>query len=92
MKFGTQNIVEQTICPVGDHRCCWLVERTIHTMKPRLGVLLPEEDKRSIKLCLRTIVHNLPAKWENLADQILREESKIGEQNPRKKSTRWRDG
>ena len=71
MKIGTQNIIEQTICPVGDHRCCWLVERTIHTMKPRLGVLLIEEDKRSIKLCLRTITRNLLAEWENLSDHIL---------------------
>ena len=44
---------------MGDHRGCGLVEQTIQTIKRRLGVVLLEENKRSIKLCLSTILRDL---------------------------------
>ena len=44
---------------MGDHRGCGLVERTIQTIKRRLGVMLLDENKRSIKLCLSTIKRDL---------------------------------
>ena len=36
-KFCTENNIAQKFCPVGDHRGCGLVERTIQTIKRRLG-------------------------------------------------------
>ena len=51
--------IEEKFCPVGDHRGCGLVERTIQTNKRRLGVMLLEENKQSIKLCLSTIMRDL---------------------------------
>ena len=35
--FCLENNIEQKFCPVGDHRGCVLVERTIQTIKRRLG-------------------------------------------------------
>ena len=58
-KFCTDLNIEQKFCPVGDHRGCGLVERTIQTIKRRLGVLLLEENNKSIKLCLSTIKRDL---------------------------------
>ena len=55
----TENNIEQKFCPVEDHRRCGLVERTIQTMKRKLGVILIEEKKRSIKLCLNTKICDL---------------------------------
>ena len=43
------NIKQQKFCPVGDHRGCGLVERTIQTIKRRLGVMLFEENVKLIK-------------------------------------------
>ena len=57
-KFCTENI-SQKFCPVGDHRGCGLVERTIQTIKRRLGVMLLDENVQSIKLCLSTIIRDL---------------------------------
>ena len=59
IKFCTELNIEQKFCPVGDHRGCGLVERTIQTIKQRLGVMLLEEINRSIKLCLSTIKRDL---------------------------------
>ena len=39
-KYCSDNNIEQKFCPVGDHRGCGLVERTIQTIKRRLGVML----------------------------------------------------
>ena len=39
-KFCTKFNIGQKFCPVGDHRGCVLVERTIQTIKRRLGVIL----------------------------------------------------
>ena len=51
-KFCSELNIEQKFCPVGDHQGCGLVERTIQTIKRRLGVMLLEESNKSIKLCL----------------------------------------
>ena len=57
-KFCAENNIEQKFCPVGDHRGCGLVERTIQTIKRRLGVMMLEENVTSIKLCLSTILRD----------------------------------
>ena len=54
-KFCADNNIQRKFCPVGDHRGCGLVERTIQTIKRRLGVMLLDENVLSIKLCLSTI-------------------------------------
>ena len=58
-KFCTKNNIEQKFCPVGDHRGCGLVERTIQTIKRRLGVMLLDENVTSKKLALSTIIRDL---------------------------------
>ena len=58
-KFCTENNISQKFCPVGDHRGCGLVERTIQTIKRRLGVMLLDENVQSIKLCLSTLIRDL---------------------------------
>ena len=58
-KFCTEYNIEQKFCPVGDHRGCGLVERTIQTIKRRLGVMLLDENVTSIKLALSTIIRDL---------------------------------
>ena len=58
-KFCSELNIEQKFCPVGDHRGCGLVERTIQTIKRRLGVMMLEEKNKSIKLCLSTIMRDL---------------------------------
>ena len=58
-KFCKKNIISQKLCPVGDHRGCGLVERTIQTIKRRLGVMLLDENVYSIKLCLSTMIRDL---------------------------------
>ena len=58
-KFCLDNNNEQKFCPVGDHRVCGLVEGTIQTIKRRLGVMLLEENGKSIKLCLGTIIRDM---------------------------------
>ena len=58
-KLCTENNISQNFCPVGDHRGCGLVERTIQTIKRRLGVMLLDENVQSIKLCLSTIIRDL---------------------------------
>ena len=52
-------MIEQKFCPVVDHRGCGLVERTIQTIKRRLGVMLLEENVNSIKICLSTIIRDM---------------------------------
>ena len=58
-KYCSDNNIEQKFCPVGDHRGCGLVERTIQTIKRRLGVKLLDENVTSIKFCLSTIIRDL---------------------------------
>ena len=58
-KFCLELNNEQKFCPVGDYRGCGLVERTIQTIKRRLGVMLLEENIKSINLCLSTIMRDL---------------------------------
>ena len=58
-KFCSELNIEQKFCPVGDHRGCGLVERTIQTIKRRLGVMMLEENNKSINLCLSIIMRDL---------------------------------
>ena len=58
-KICSELNIEQKFCPVGDHRGCGLVERTIQTIKRRLGVMLLGENNKSIKLCLSIIMRDL---------------------------------
>ena len=58
-KFCTENNITQKFCRGSDHRGCGLVERTILTIKRRLGVMLLDENVQSIKLCLSTIIRDL---------------------------------
>ena len=58
-KYCSDNNIEQKFCPVGDHRGCGLVDRTIQTIKRRLGVMLLDENVTSTKLCLSTILRDL---------------------------------
>ena len=57
--FCSENNNEQKFCTVGDHRGCGLVERTIQTIKRRLGVMLLDENVTSIKLALSRIIIDL---------------------------------
>ena len=57
--FRAENNIEQKFCPVGDHRGCGLVEKTIQIIKRRLGAMLLDENVLSIKLCLSTINRDL---------------------------------
>ena len=50
--FFSENNIEQNFCPVGDHRGCGLVERTIQIIKRRLEVMLLDENVSSIKSAL----------------------------------------
>ena len=58
-KFCFENNIEQKFCPVGDHRGCELVERTIQTIERRLGVMLLDENVSSINFCLSAIIRDL---------------------------------
>ena len=58
-KFCTENNITQKFCPVGDHRGCGLVERTIQTIKRRLGVMLFDEKVEYIKMGWITIIRDL---------------------------------
>ena len=58
-KFCLENNIERKFCQVGEHRGCGLVERTIQTIKRRLGVMLLEKNVKSIKLCLSTIIRDM---------------------------------
>ena len=58
-KFCVDHIIVHKICPFGDHGGCGLVERTIQTIKRRLGVMLLDENVTSIKLALSTIIRDL---------------------------------
>ena len=58
-KVCTELNNQQKFCPVGDHRGCGSIKRTIQTIKRRLGVMLLEENKRSITLCLSKIMQDL---------------------------------
>ena len=43
-KFCTELNIEQKFCPVGDHRGCGLIERTVQTIKRGLRVMYLEEN------------------------------------------------
>ena len=58
-KFCSELNIEQKFCPVGDQRGCGLVKRKIQTIKRRLGIMLLEENNKSIKLCLSIVMRDL---------------------------------
>ena len=58
-RFCSELDIDQKFCPVVDHRGCGLVERTIQTIKRRMGVMLLEENNKSIELCLSIIMRDL---------------------------------
>ena len=58
-KFCSEHNIDQKFCPVGSHRGCGLVERTIQTIKQRLGIMLLDENFKSKKLALSTIIRDL---------------------------------
>ena len=58
-KFYVESNIEPKFCPVGDHRGCGLVERSIQTIKRPMGVMLLEENVKSIKLCLSTKIRDM---------------------------------
>ena len=58
-KFCTELISNRKLCPVGDYRSCGLKERTIQTIKRRLGAVLLEENNKSIEVCVSTIMRDL---------------------------------
>ena len=57
-KFCVDHNIVQKFCPVGDHRGCGLMERTIQTIKRRLGVTLLDEKVTSIKFALSTKIQD----------------------------------
>ena len=58
-KFCVDHNIDQKFCPVRDHRCCGLVERTIQTIKRRSGTMLLDENVTSLKFALSTIIRDL---------------------------------
>ena len=51
--------VDHILCPVGDHRGCGLVERTIQTMKQKLGTEAFSPQYRGLNSVLHTILDDL---------------------------------
>ena len=49
-KLSTENNINQKCYPVGDNRGCGSVERSIQTIKRRLGVMHLDKNVASIKL------------------------------------------
>ena len=47
------------LCPVGDHRGCGLVERTIQPIKRKLGVMQLEKNPTSIESALKTLIEDI---------------------------------
>ena len=58
-KYCAEHNIEQKICPVGDHRGCGLVERTIQTIKRILRVMILDEKVSSTKFTLSTKIRDL---------------------------------
>ena len=51
--------IDHVFCPVGDHRGCGLVERTIQTMKRKLGTVAFSPQYKSLKHVLHTSLDDL---------------------------------
>ena len=56
--FKEQNIRQQ-FCPVGDHRDCALVERSIQTIKRRLGAFRRNPDFFNVQDTLRHVIEDI---------------------------------
>ena len=57
--FCQEKIIAQYFCPVGDHRGCGLVERSIQTIKCRLGAFRLSSDFSNIQDTLRNIIEDI---------------------------------
>ena len=54
--FCKDKYIAQYFCPMGDHRGCGLVERSIQTIKRRLGALRLSSDFSNVQNTLRNII------------------------------------
>ena len=57
--FCQEKNIAQYFCPVGDHRGCGLVERSIQTIKRRLGASRLSSDFSNIQDTLRNIIEDI---------------------------------
>ena len=57
--FCQEKNIAQYFCPVGDHRGCGLVERSIQTIKRRLGASRLSSDFSNIQDTLRIIIEDI---------------------------------
>ena len=57
--FCNDKNIAQYFCPVGDHRGCGLVERSIQTIKRRLGALRLSSDFSNVQDTLRNIIEDI---------------------------------
>ena len=58
-KFCLEKNIAQYFCPVGDHRGCGLVERSIQTIKRRLGASQLSSDFYNVQDTLRNIIEDI---------------------------------
>ena len=57
--FCLEKNIAQYFCPVGDHRGCGLVERSIQTIKRRLGASRLSSDFSNVQDTLRNIIEDI---------------------------------
>ena len=57
--FCKEKNIAQYFCPVGDHRGCGLVERSIQTIKRRLGASRLSSDFSNVQDTLRNIIEDI---------------------------------
>ena len=57
--FCKDKNIAQYFCPVGDHRGCGLVERSIQTIKRRLGASRLSSDFSNVQDLLRNIIEDI---------------------------------
>ena len=58
-QFCLEKNIAQYFCPVGDHRGCGLVERSIQTIKRRLGASRLSSDFSNVQDTLRNIIEDI---------------------------------
>ena len=57
--FCVSKGIKHIFCPLGDHLGCGLVERTIQTIKKKLGVMQLEKNSESIEFALKIIIEDI---------------------------------
>ena len=57
--FCVSKGIKHIYCPLGDHRVCDLVEKTIQTIKRKLGVMQLEKNSESIETALKIISEDI---------------------------------